>query len=251
MVGGVDLREQFAAALDGRARGRAVAQRLCGACVNLLDVDGAALSIMYDGVLSQSFAASNTLSGELDELQFTLGEGPCMDAVSSSAPAMMPDLNSAAASRWPAFTREALERGVHAVFALPVYVTALPIGALDLYRQTPGRLATVDLDGALLAAELAALPLLDLMGLDLEGGISDQSSDAWKELSALTRIEVYQAAGMVISQLEVGPAEALIRIRGYAYAHNMTTSEVAYEILERRLRLPDDQGHTDPGNGSR
>jgi hypothetical protein len=164
---------------------------------------------------------------------------------------MMPDLNSVAASRWPAFTREALYRGVHAVFALPVYVTALPVGALDLYRQVPGRLVAGDLDGALLAAELAALPLLDLMGMDLEAGISDQSSDAWEELSALTRVEVYQAAGMIISQLGVGPAEALIRIRGFAYAHNMTTSEVAYEILERRLRLPSDLSSADPDEGQR
>lgn len=244
------LRGQFAAALDGPARGQAVAERLCSACVTLLDVDGAALSVMYDGTLSRSFAASSPLSSELDELQFTLGEGPCTDAVTWKAPSVMPDLNSDAAARWPAFTREALSRGVRAVFALPVYVAALPVGALDLYRHAPGRLEKADFDGALLAAELAALPLLDLMGIDLEAATSDRSSSAWEQLSALTRVEVYQAAGMVISQLEVGPAEALIRIRGYAYAHDMTASEVAYEILERCLRLTDDQISTRRGEGS-
>jgi AmiR/NasT family two-component response regulator len=62
-------------------------------------------------------------------------------------------------------------------------------------------------------------------------------------LAALTRVEVYQAAGMLIAQLGVTAAEALVRLRGYAFAHDMTASEVAWEIIERRLRLADDAAH--------
>lgn len=237
---------QLAAAMAGAGRGRAAADRLCAACVELLDVDGAALSIMYDGVVSRSFAASSPLSRELDELQFVLGEGPCTEAIRTSAPALKADLNDSGDVRWPGFTDEALRRGVQAVFALPVSVAAAPIGALDMYRHTPGELELATLAGALVAADLAALPLLDVMGLDLDAAVNDESSSAWKELSALTRIEVYQAAGMVIGQLGLSPAEALVRIRGYAYVHDMTASEVAYNIVERRLRLPDDHAGTGP-----
>jgi hypothetical protein len=117
---------------------------------------------------------------------------------------------------------------------------------LDLYRRTPGRFSGTTLTGALLAAELATLPLLDLMSLDFDAALDDEHSSAWQELSALTRVEVYQAAGMVIAQLGVTAAEALVRIRGYAYAHDTTASRVAYDIIERRLRLADDQTGTGP-----
>ncbi len=241
-----DVRARFCAVMSDPGRGRVVADRLCGACVELLGVDEAALSVMYDGTLSRPFGASSAACRDLDELQFTLGEGPCWDALHSSAPVLVPDLNDPAAARWPGFAGEATLRGVRAVFALPVFVASLPIGALDLYRSSPGEMDATALAGGLMAAELAALPLLDLMGIDLAAGVEDETSSAWEELSALTRVEVYQAAGMLIAQLGVTSAEALARLRGYAYAHDMTASEVAYEIIERRLRIADDQAGSQP-----
>lgn len=234
------MRAGLTAALSGPGGGREAADRLCGACVDLLGVDGAALSVIYDGTLSRSLGASSLISRELDELQFTFGEGPCLDAVSSAAPVLIPDLNDPALARWPGFARAATQRGFQAVFALPVAVASLPIGALDLYRSRPGDLDAAMLSGGLIAAELAALPLLDLMGMDLDAAVSDERSDAWEQLSSLTRLEVYQAAGVVIAQLGVSASEALVRLRAYAFAHNRTASDVAFDIIEHRLRLPDD-----------
>ncbi|MDQ2740630.1 MAG: ANTAR domain-containing protein, partial [Actinomycetota bacterium] len=77
-------------------------------------------------------------------------------------------------------------------------------------------------------------------GLDLDMAVEDDSSAAWEELTALTRSEVYQAAGVLIAQLGVSPTEALVRLRGYAFTHGRTTSEAAYDILEHRVRLADD-----------
>ncbi len=241
MGDGDRVRAGLTAALDGVSGVRAVAERLCTACVDLLDVDGAALSVIYDGVLSRSVGASSALSGELDELQFTLGEGPCLESAAGSLPVLIADIDDLEAQRWPAFAGAASRRGVRAVFALPVSVAGFPVGALDLYRKRPGALEGDLLAGGLLAAELAVLPLLDLMGLDMDAAVSDNTSVAWAELAALTRTEVYQAAGMLIAQLNVSVAEALVRLRAYAFAHDMTASEVAFEILDRRLRLDDDR----------
>lgn len=245
------VKDGLNSAMSGVERGRAVADRLCVACVELLGVDGAALSVMYEGTLSRSFGASSAASRELDELQFVLGEGPCLAAVSSGAPVLAPDLNDGAAVRWPGFAEAAVVRGVRAVFALPVTVASVQVGALDLYRNEPGELDAAGLAGALVAAELAALPLLDLMGLDLNAAVTDMTSTAWEELSALTRVEVYQAAGMLIAQLGVSPAEALVRLRGYAFAQDLTASEVAWQILDRALRLDDDHrgGNDRAGDG--
>lgn len=241
-----DVRDRFCAMMAGPGRGRVVADRLCEACVELLGVDEAALSVMYDGTLSRPFGASSPIGRELDELQFTLGDGPCWEALRSSRPVLVPDLNDPTVARWPGFADEAILRGIRAVFALPVFVASLPIGALDLYRSSPGELDVSALADGLMAAELAALPLLDLMGIDLAAAVEDETSSAWDELSALTRVEVYQAAGMLIAQLGVTSAEALVRLRGYAYAHDMTASATAYEIIERRLRITDDQTGTLP-----
>lgn len=231
------VRAGFDAALTGRGSG--LADRLCVACEELLPVDGAALSLIHAGAISGSFGASSALSRELDELQFTFGEGPCLDAVRGSGPVLVGDL-AQAQERWPAFAEAAMSRGVQAVFAWPVSVSGMPVGALDLYRMGSGGLDADGLRGGLIAAELAALPLLDVMSGDLDAGTHDYGTTAWDELSVLSRMEVSQATGMVIVQLGVGPAEALMRLRGYAFAHDMTASEVSWEILGRRLRLVDD-----------
>lgn len=240
------LREGLTEALAGSERGRAAADRLCSACVALLDVDGAALSVIYDGAISRSLGASGQLSRDLDELQFTLGEGPCLQAVSRGRPVLVSDLDNPDFTDWPSFAEAALKRGVQSVFALPVSAAASPIGALDLYRRRPGDLDVVDLSGGMIAAELAALPMLDLMGIDLDAAVDDETSGAWNDLSSLTRVEVYQASGMVMVQLGVSAAEALIRIRAYAYTHDMTASDVAFAIVDDGLRLADDQSGSDP-----
>ena len=126
------LRGRLTASMAGPRPGRMVAERLCAACVELFEVDGAAVSVMYDEVLGRPYAASGPLCGELGELQFTLGEGPAVEAVSTAWPALRADLNDPRDSRWPGYTSAALQRGVQAVFALPVYVGAVPVGALEL-----------------------------------------------------------------------------------------------------------------------
>jgi hypothetical protein len=245
------IRVGLTAAMAGPGRGRAAADRLCGACVELLAVDGAALSIIYDGAITRSLGASGQLSRELDELQFTLGEGPCLQAVNSAAPVLVADLDDPTLTLWPGFAEAALHRGVRAVFALPVSAAASAIGALDLYRQQPGELGELALAGGLVAAELAALPLLDLMGIDLDAALTDETSGAWEQLTQLTRVEVYQAAGMLIAQLNVTPAEALIRLRAYAYANDRTASDVAFAIIEEGLLLTDDGPAAGIGEGDR
>jgi hypothetical protein len=70
--------------------------------------------------------------------------------------------------------------------------------------------------------------------------------DVWSQLESLDRIEVYQATGMVQVQLDVDATEALIRLRGYAFSHDMTISEVAWAIIDRQLSLSPDDFGTDP-----
>jgi hypothetical protein len=146
----------------------AAADSLCLACVDLLEVDGASVSLMDAGALQGTFGSSGELSRMLDELQFTYGQGPCLDAVATGRPVLAEDLNSPGEARWPALSQALLGHGIHAVYALPVAVASTTIGALDLYRHSSGSLDEAKLTGGLWAASLASLPLLDLMASDAD-----------------------------------------------------------------------------------
>jgi hypothetical protein len=240
MSGLEQLRDDLGAAVAGAGTALAAADRLCLACVQLLEVDGAAVSLMYDGSTRGTFGSSGELSRRLDEFQFTFGEGPCLDAVFSGAPVLVSDLSDAGEQRWPAFRGAMLDAGMQAVFAMPVVIASAHIGALDLFRKTSGSLTNGGLSGGLMAAKLAALPLLDLMTSDVDWDSAAQGDDGWEQLASLERVEVYQATGMIIARLEIDAAEALVRLRAYAFARGLTASEASWAIVEKRVTLDGD-----------
>ncbi|MGX9789787.1 GAF and ANTAR domain-containing protein [Mycobacterium sp. MMS18-G62] len=236
--------DQLIAAVDGR-RGAEAADRLCEACVVLLDIDAAAISIVFDGANSGTLGCSSDLARIYDELQFTLGEGPCLDSVAHHSPVLVADLADPEDPRWPIYGPAMLSHQIRGVFAMPVLVAGEHIGALDLFRAQPGLLRGDHFSAAVVAAELAGVPMLDLLDADLQSAVNDPESNAWVELHALSRAEVSQATGMLVAQLGVEPAEALVRLRAHAYATGRTSTDVARDILDRRLRLEADYGTQD------
>jgi AmiR/NasT family two-component response regulator len=81
------------------------------------------------------------------------------------------------------------------------------------------------------------LPLLDVLGEDVQAAVADPGSDAWTELNALSRAEVSQATGMLMAQLDIDAAAALVRLRAHAYASGRSATDVARDIIAHRLRL--------------
>jgi len=235
----VPIHEQLLAVVDGR-RGLEAADRLCEACVMLFDVDAAAISLVFDGANTGTLGSSGAPARKYDELQFTLGEGPCLESVARRAPVLVVDLAQPDEVRWPIYGPAMLDLQIRGVYAMPVVVAGEYVGALDLFRSQPGPLREDQLAGAIVAAELAGVPLLDLLDTDLHAAAADPNSNAWAELNALSRAEVSQATGMLVAQLEVEPAEALVRLRAHAYATGRTATDVARDILDRRLRLEAD-----------
>lgn len=245
------LRTELGAAMAGAGGALAVADRLCHACVELLQVDGASISLTLDGEQRGTFGSSGSLGRHLDELQFTLGEGPCLDATNSNRPVLVADLDDATDTRWPAFSREVLRAGIGAVFALPVRLSAQPVGALDLFRVARGPLPDRALAGGLLAAQLAAIPLLDLLADHGEWVSAGQPEDGWTQLASLERVEIYQATGMIMGALDVDASDALVRLRAHAFAHSTTAGQVAAAIVNRWLSLDSPDWRDAPGQGGR
>ncbi len=206
----------------------------------LFGIDAAAISLVFDGANTGTLGSSDASARVYDELQFTLGEGPCLDSVALRGPILAADLTDPDDTRWPVYGPALLAYEIRGVFAMPVVVAGEHVGALDLFRAQPGRLTGEQFTGAAAAAELASVPLLDLMGSDLQAAVDDPTSNAWAELSILSRAEVSQATGMLVAQLGIDPAEALVRLRAHAYATNRSATDVARDILDRRLTLEAD-----------
>jgi len=206
----------------------------------LFDIDAAAISLIFDGAASGTLGASSGSARVYDELQFTLGEGPCLECVTRRAPVLIADLAGAGGVHWPAYGPAMLDHQIRGIFAIPVVLAGEHIGALDLFRRQPGELGKEHLADAIVAAELAAIPLLDIMTSDLQAAVNDPDSDAWSEFNSLSRVEVSQATGMLVADLEIEPAEALARLRAHAYATGRSATDVARDILARRLKLEAD-----------
>jgi len=236
----VAVHDELRDAVDGR-RGVDAADRLCEACVMLFNIDAAAISLVFEGATSGPLGSSSTRARVYDELQFTLGEGPCLDSVAFQAPVLISDLAAHRDdNRWPLYGPAMLDLKIRGIFAMPVALAGEYVGALDLFRAQPGVLEGDEIGGALLAAALASIPLLDFLDNDLQAAVNDPHSDAWAELGAISRADVSQATGMLVAQLDIDPAEALVRLRAHAYATDSSATEVARGILDYRIRLEKD-----------
>ena len=234
MMGAVQ--EQLLAAI-GDQRGVGAADRLCAACATMFGIDAVAVSLVYDGVNIGTLGASGPTARMYDEAQFTCGEGPCLDAVAHRTPVFAADLADPAENRWPAYSPAMLSYRVRGVFAMPIMVAGVYVGALDLFQTEPTTLHPEQIAGLAVAAELAQTPMRDLLHETVLDDAVTPGTRAWTELNSLTRAEVSQATGMVMAQLKVNAPAALVRPRAHAYATGRSATEVACDIIDRRLRL--------------
>jgi hypothetical protein len=215
----------------------ALPARLCAECLSALSVSGVGVALMTDdGPSGVVLAATDGRARQLEELQFALGEGPCVEASGSGRPVLQPDLTAAGATRWPRFGATALDAGVHAIFAFPLRVGAIRVGVLDLYRDTPGPLTALDLADALAFADAATVVVLHLQDHDEHGDVNAALSGPIDNQAV-----VHQATGMITIQLGISLTEALLRLRAHAYATGQTVSDVAADVVNRRLSFDDSE----------
>jgi hypothetical protein len=213
------------------------AAQACTVAVAVAGVDGGWLSVMSDPARRALVHATDRRAAELDELQFTLGEGPCADAFGSGNPVLVADLEAPGwRAWWPGFAVAGVAAGAAAVFAFPLVQGAIRVGVLGLYRETPGSLSPGALADVLVCADAALLLLLNSRaGVDGNGG--GLAQNGWSDDHA----QVYQATGMVSAQRGTGLEEALAVLRGYAFSHDLTLDEVAAAVVSRQLRLDRDE----------
>ncbi|WP_433790780.1 GAF and ANTAR domain-containing protein [Actinoplanes sp. CA-252034] len=207
-------------------------QRICLAAVEALSASGSGVSVMTADGTRGVCAASDPVSERVEELQFILGEGPCIDAFAERRPVLTADLSETAIHRWPVYAPSAQEAGVRAVFSFPLQVGAARLGVISVFRERTGQLTRGELRTAFTFADVTVEALLDMQ----ENAPAQDGSGA-SCLNVGHRAELFQAQGMVMVQLGVPIGEALVRIRAHAYAENRRLDDVARDIVARRLRL--------------
>ena len=206
--------------------------RLCVVCADAVALTGAGVMLMSGDLPQGSVCSSDERSALIEELQYTLGEGPCVDAYHQDRPVLEPDLAGAGATRWVAFSGPAVAAGARAVFGFPLQVGAIRLGALNLYRDRPGPVSADQHADALVMAGVAARAVLAMQANAPPGELA-----AELEAGANFHFVVHQAAGIVSAQLDVSMTEALIRLRAHAFANDRVLTAVAEDVVARRLRM--------------
>jgi GAF domain-containing protein len=192
---------------------------------------GAAIMLRSGVVTRGSLGMTDAVSSFIEELQFMLGEGPCIDAYNLEVPIAEPDLANSA-RRWLAFTPPVFEAGVRALFAFPLHVGAVRVGSLDLYRDHSGTLSDDQHADALILADVVAQAVLTMQAKAPPDELATQL-----EAVMTPQNVVYQAVGMVSAQIGVSVDESLTRLKAHAFAKDCLLSELAQDVVARRLRF--------------
>ena len=215
--------------------------RLCEVCAEVAGTSGAGIMLMSGDTQRGSVCSTDAVSARIEQLQYELGEGPCLDAYHSDRPVLEPDLADPQTPRWPAFTGPALAAGARAVFGFPMQVGAVRLGALNLYSDGPGPLTDDRHADTLLMADIAAQALLLLQAGAPAGTVATEL-----EANADFQLVVHQASGMVAAQLDISVGQALIRLRAHAFGNDRPLTDIARDVVARRLRFDAASGELDP-----
>jgi len=236
-----ERRLRILARLVGDGGAQIETKRLCEVCAEVTSVSGAGIMLMSNDTPAGAVCTTNDVSALVEDLQYALGEGPCVDAYHQDRPVLEPDLADPQTARWPGFSGPAVDAGVRAVFGFPLQVGAVRLGALNLYCEQPGALSDDQHADALVMADVAAQAVLVLQAGAPPGRLATEL-----EASGDFQYVIHQAAGMVAAQLDVSVGVALIRLRAYAFGNDQPLVAVADQVVARTLRFDARTGEQDP-----
>ncbi|MBT2274159.1 GAF and ANTAR domain-containing protein [Rhodococcus qingshengii] len=204
----------------------AVTKRLSRELVEGTGIDGVGVAVFASEATRDLVFATDSVAEELDEMQFTLGEGPCLDAFRFHRPELHDDIVSGEAlARWPAFSAQSAALGAASVYAYPLAEEGgAPFGVLELYGRLPVSLsAQEEASCRLFAASIGRAVLSELA--PVHALISRPDDGVFR------RGNVNVAAGMLAVQLQVSVEEALVRLRARAFSRQRRITAIAGDVI--------------------
>jgi hypothetical protein len=174
-------------------------------------------------------AAADELASQLDEQQYELDTGPCLQALAGGEVVDVPDLG--VESRWDGYPTMAMGRGILGVHSVPLIVAGKPVGVLNLYAATPHAFGVVDRQLAALLAGQAALAVTAALRHYDEVTLSDHL-----RIALSSRSVIDQAMGIVMAQQRGTPEQAFAALRTISQRRNIKLRVVAAELVETTSR---------------
>jgi len=135
-------------------------ERVCTVSLELLGVSGAGMCLVGGRQHQVIVHGTDALCEELEDLQVTLGQGPCIESVETGRPVIVEELDGYVSEAWPRYADDALARGVGALFTFPINAGGVSVGALDLYRDAAGALSRQQFADAVILTEIASRSML-------------------------------------------------------------------------------------------
>jgi hypothetical protein len=211
--------------------------RLARACVQVLPVAGAGLSLLNDE-FRVPVGASDETATCAERLQFTQGEGPCLDAARSGR-TVIADASQIQA-QWPLFGADFLARTPYrGTISIPLRLSAETTGALDLYVTDVKDLERISITDAVAITDQIIDALTIAQAITASAGLwSDEPEPLWLQSGAVrSRTNVWVAIGMLMTRLDTTAPNALAMLRGYSYSHDTVLDEVADALAKGRLDI--------------
>src|ERR1700691_968094 len=154
-----DVLSEFARTLVTDFPIQAILDHLVVRIVDVLPISAAGVTLIAPGADPHYIAASDDAALRFEQIQTELGGGPCIVAYQRGEAVVVPDLRTD--NRFPRFAPRAIEEGLGAVFTFPLRHDDRQLGALDLYRDSPGLLSEGAMHAAQTLADVAAAYLLN------------------------------------------------------------------------------------------
>ena len=212
--------------LDGLARvALEVVRGAEAASLTLVGPGGAWTTPAFTGVLAQ----------RVDEMQYALGQGPCLEAATAVEWTAILVRDLPGEKRWPALAAQGAGAGVRSVMSVSLFAgprlgvrgSHQAVGSLNLYASTAAAFGESERDTALLLALYAALALA---ATDAINGAGEQI-DQLKEAMA-TRNVIGQAQGILMERNKFTAGQAFDRLRTASMNLNRKLRDVAKDLSE-------------------
>ncbi|WP_112262232.1 GAF and ANTAR domain-containing protein [Lentzea terrae] len=196
-------------------------------CAELLEVDAVGILLADQRGALNLVAASTEQARMLELFQLQDEEGPCLDCFRTGQPVACDDL-AQEPQRWPRFTLAAREQGFSAVHAVPMRLREQIVGALNLFRTSPGVIPEEAVELAQSFANVATISILQVRALRHSEMVTEQLQNALN-----SRVVIEQAKGILTERLQIDVEDAFSLMRNYARTHNQLLSDVAKQVVSR------------------
>lgn len=202
-----------------------MADRLVGACVEVLGVTAAGIMLADQRKSLRVFASTNEETRMLELFELQNNDGPCLEAFGTGKQIAGVDL-SQFTTRWPRFAAAAMSAGINTAYAVPMRLRDQTIGALNLFQSGTEPMSSHDLSVAKVMADMAAIGIINHWSIRQQEVLAQQLQSALN-----TRVTIEQAKGVVAERQGVSMSEAFEYLRSTARASRRPIAEVAVETV--------------------